>query len=60
MRYKERLDIYNQKYDRYLNVYLMFVVAFLYHFSFIFQGLDAADFGYHMTHQVLSFLGIFF
>jgi len=49
------LNIFNRKDDKFLNIYSMFVVVFLYQLLFIFQGFDATDFGYHMTHQVLSF-----
>lgn len=49
------INMWIEKYDQYLNVYLMFAVVFLYHLLFIFQGFDATDFGFHMTHQVLAF-----
>jgi hypothetical protein len=44
-----------RKYDQFLNIYLMFTSIFLFHLLFIFQGFDATDFGYHMTHQVFSY-----
>ncbi len=52
---KDRINIFTRQYDQFLNAYLMFIVIFLYHLLFIFQGLDLTDFGYHMTHQVFSF-----
>jgi hypothetical protein len=52
---RNRLNIRVQRYSKYLNIYLMFAVVFLYHTLFVFQGLDMTDFGYHMTHQVFSF-----
>ncbi len=55
MSLEDRLNIFTQKYDQFLNAYLMFAVVFLYHLLFIFQGLDLTDFGYHITHQIFSF-----
>jgi hypothetical protein len=52
---KDRFNISTRQYDQFLNAYSMFIVIFLYHLLFIFQGLDLTDFGYHMTHQVFSF-----
>lgn len=52
---KNKLNTYLQKSDKFLNIYLMFACIFTFNLLFIFQGLDTTDFGYHMTHQVLSF-----
>lgn len=49
------MNICIQKCDRFLNIYLMFVSIFIFRLPFIFQGFQASDFGYHMTHQVFSF-----
>jgi hypothetical protein len=52
---KVTMNICIQKYDRFINVYLMFVSTFIFRLLFIFNGFETTDFGYHMTHQVFSF-----
>ena len=43
------------KIEKYINIYSIFLLSFLFHLPLIFQGLDVTDEGYHLTHQVASF-----
>lgn len=43
--------------DCYINSVTLFIVLFLFHLLWIFQGLDVTDNGYHLTNQVLAFSG---
>lgn len=41
--------------ERYFNVFGIFIIAFIFHLLFIFQGMDVTDTGYHLTNQVSAF-----
>jgi hypothetical protein len=50
------LSIFRSRFEgKYLNIYSIFLIIFLLHFLFIFQGLDVTDLGDHLTHQVYSY-----
>ncbi len=41
--------------DKYFSKFGIFIVAFIFHLLFIFQGMDVTDTGYHLTNQVSAF-----